>query len=133
MREVWSSRARLLYEVMLKAKKQGRFTLVVHTQAIVNVLMYEKEDDFKFGLEAYYVSPQLLNDGTSGRSYWTAGIMAEKIWEHISLFINLENFTNTRQTKFGPIYSGPISDPVFTDIYAPLEGRVLNGGIKVRM
>lgn len=98
-----------------------------------NVLMYEKEDNFKLGLEAYYVSPQRLNDGTTGRSYWTAGVMAEKIWERFSVFVNLENFTNTRQTRFGPIYSGPISNPVFTDIYAPLEGRVLNGGIKVRL
>lgn len=98
-----------------------------------NVLMYEKEDNFKLGLEAYYVSPQRLNDGSTGRSYWTAGFMAEKIWERFSVFVNLENFTNTRQTKFGPIYSGPITSPVFTDIYAPLEGRVLNGGIKVRL
>ncbi|KIC93695.1 TonB-dependent receptor [Flavihumibacter solisilvae] len=98
-----------------------------------NVLMYEKEENFKFGLEAYYVSPQRLNDGTTGRSYWTAGIMGEKIWEKFSIFLNLENFTNTRQTKFGPIYTGPIDNPVFNDIYAPLEGRVLNGGIKLRL
>jgi iron complex outermembrane receptor protein len=98
-----------------------------------NVLMWEKEGNFKVGLEAYYVSPQQLNDGTMGRSYWTAGFMAEKTWKHLSLFINLENFTNTRQTKFGPIYSGSISNPVFSDIYSPLDGRVLNGGIKVRL
>jgi iron complex outermembrane receptor protein len=98
-----------------------------------NVLMYEKEGNFKLGLEAYYVSPQKLNDGSIGQSYWTAGFMAEKSWKRLSLFVNLENFTNTRQTNFGPIYSGLITKPIFGDIYAPLEGRVLNGGIKLRL
>jgi iron complex outermembrane receptor protein len=98
-----------------------------------NVLMYEKEGNFKLGLEAYYVSPQLLNDGTTGRSYWTAGIMGEKSWKRFSLFVNLENFTDTRQSKFGPIYTGSIMNPVFGDIYAPLDGRLLNGGIKLRL
>jgi iron complex outermembrane receptor protein len=98
-----------------------------------NVLMYEKEGNFKLGLEAYFVSPQLLNDGTTGRSYWTAGFMGEKSWKRFSAFVNLENFTDTRQTKFGPIYSGSITNPVFADIYAPLEGFVMNGGIKLRL
>lgn len=98
-----------------------------------NTLMYEKEGSFKLGLEAYYTSPQRLNDGTVGRSYWTAGVMGEKSWKRFSVFVNLENFTDTRQTKFGPIYSGPITSPVFQDIYAPLEGFVANGGIKVRL
>ena len=49
MREVWSSRARLLFEVKLKAKKQGRFTLVVHTQAIVTniyTMLFSTANDY---------------------------------------------------------------------------------------
>jgi iron complex outermembrane receptor protein len=34
-----------------------------------NVLMYEVEDKWKIGLEAYYYSPQQLTDGTTGRDY----------------------------------------------------------------
>lgn len=98
-----------------------------------NVLMYEREGSIKLGLEAYYTGPQKLNDGMVGRSYWTAGFMAEKSWKRFSAFVNLENFTDTRQTRFGPIYTGSITSPVFQDIYAPLEGFVANGGIKVRL
>jgi outer membrane receptor for ferrienterochelin and colicins len=98
-----------------------------------NVLMYEKEDDLKIGLEAYYVGKQLLSDNTTGRSYWTAGFMVEKFWNKFSVFINFENFTDVRQTKFGPIYTGPASDPVFKDIYAPVDGFVVNGGIKLKL
>ena len=98
-----------------------------------NVLMFELEDKLKIGLEAYYFSEQMLNDGTVGKSYWITGLMAEKLWEKFSLFINFENFTDTRQSKFGPIYTGTIDNPVFADIYAPVEGFVVNGGIKVRL
>ena len=58
-------------------------------------------------------------------------MMAEKLWEKFSLFINFENFLDTRQTKFGSIYSGAITNPVFRDIYAPLDGFVVNGGLKI--
>ncbi len=98
-----------------------------------NVLMFEREGSLKIGLEAYYFSPQRLSDNTMGRSYWIAGLMGEKLFRKFSVFINFENFTNTRQTKFGPIYSGPINNPVFRDIYAPVEGFVVNGGFKVRL
>jgi outer membrane receptor for ferrienterochelin and colicins len=97
-----------------------------------NVLMYEKEGKLKIGTEAYFFSPQKLNDRSIGRSYWTFGLMGEKIWKHFSIFVNLENLTDTRQTKFGTIYIGSISNPIFRDIYAPIDGFVVNGGVKIR-
>ncbi|HEX2534691.1 MAG TPA: TonB-dependent receptor, partial [Chitinophagaceae bacterium] len=97
-----------------------------------NVLMFEIEEKWKLGLEAYYFSRQRLNDGTEGRPYWITGFMAEKIWEHLSVFVNFENFTGTRQTKFGPLYTGSLEQPVFNDIYALVEGFIVNGGVKWR-
>jgi low affinity Fe/Cu permease len=72
-------------------------------------------------------------DNTTGRSYWITGLMGEKLFRKISVFINFENFTDTRQTKFGSIYNGSIDVPVFKDIYAPVEGFVVNGGFKLRL
>ena len=37
------------------------------------------------------------------------------------------------QTKFNPIYTGSIADPIFSDIYAPLDGFVVNGGFKIKL
>ncbi len=96
------------------------------------VLMYEVEEKLKVGLEAYYFSQQLLNDGATGQSYWIFGLMVEKMWERFSLFINFENFTDTRQTRFDTIYTGTRTSPTFRDIYAPVDGFVVNGGIKLR-
>ncbi len=98
-----------------------------------NVLMFEKEEKLKIGLEAYYFGPQKLNDGTMGRQYWICGTMAEKLWKKFSLFINFENIFDTRQTRFGSIYTGTIDNPTFKDIYAPVDGFVINGGIKIKL
>ena len=98
-----------------------------------NVLMYEIEDKLKLGLEGYYFSRQPLNDGSYGRPYWITGFMAEKLWEKFSVYLNFENFTNTRQSRFDTIYTGSIDNPVFKDIYAPVEGFVINGGIKISL
>ncbi|MBX9888932.1 MAG: TonB-dependent receptor [Flavobacteriaceae bacterium] len=98
-----------------------------------NVLMYEVEEKWKIGLEAYYYSKQTLNDNTIGRDYWIFGVMIEKLWENFSIYANFENFTDTRQTKFGNIYTGPLTNPVFKDIYAPLDGFVVNAGLKIKL
>lgn len=96
------------------------------------VLMYEVEDKWRIGLESYYFSSQKLNDSSRGKAYTICGFMIEKIWENFSLFANFENFTDRRQTRFDTINTGSITHPVFRDIYAPLDGFVMNGGVKLR-
>ncbi len=98
-----------------------------------NVLVYEIEKKLKLGLEAYYFSPQKLSDNSVSKSYWITGFMAEKTWKYFALFVNFENFTDTRQTKFDTIFTGSINNPVFKDIYAPLDGFIINGGIKIKL
>ncbi|SFU47505.1 iron complex outermembrane recepter protein [Pustulibacterium marinum] len=107
---------------------------LVSKHRLNNVLMYEKEDNFWIGLEGYYYSPQQLNDGTTGKAYWIAGVMSEKkIGEHFSVFLNFENLLDTRQTRFDTIYTGNLNDPQFRDIYAPVDGFVINGGFKLTL
>ena len=98
-----------------------------------SVLLYEADEKWKVGLEGYYFSKQKLSDGTVGRPYWITGFMVEKLWEKFSLYINFENFLDTRQTRFDSIYTGSITNPAFRDIYAPLDGFVVNGGIKIKL
>lgn len=97
------------------------------------VLFYEADEKWKLGLEAYYFSKQKLSDGLTGREYLITGFMAERLWERFSIYINFENFLDARQTRFDSIYTGSITQPVFRDIYAPLDGFVINGGIKFRL
>lgn len=97
------------------------------------VLMYELEDVLKVGLEAYYFSPQKLSDGTTGKQYVICGFMIEKLWKIVSVYLNFENFLDVRQTRYGNIYTGSVTEPVFRDVYAPLDGFLVNGGIKIRL
>lgn len=97
------------------------------------VLMYEVEDKWKIGVEGYYFSPQKLGDGTTGKDYWLCGFMAEKLWEKFSIYVNFENFLDVRQTRFESIYTGAPTNPTFKDIYAPLDGFIVNGGIKIKL
>jgi iron complex outermembrane receptor protein len=98
-----------------------------------NVLMFEKEENLWVGFEAYYFSPQKLSDGLTGQSYWILGLMSEKMFgEHFSIFLNLENFLDTRQTRFDTIFTGTPDNPQFRDIYAPVDGFVINAGFKLK-
>lgn len=118
----------------LKTKEGGNKTTNILTpkHRFNSILMYEVEDEWKVGLEAYYFSRQKLGDGLMGKAYVVCGFMIEKIWEHFSIYANLENFTDRRQTRFDTIYTGSLSNPIFRDIYAPLDGFVMNAGVKLR-
>ena len=67
------------------------------------------------------------------RPYLIFGAMGErKIAAHVKLFINLENLGNVRQTRWDPILLPARSaDGRWTvDAWAPLEARVINGGVR---
>ena len=96
-------------------------------------LVYEIEGKWRFGSELYYFSKQKLIDGSTGKDYWLSGLVAERLWKKFSLFINFENFGDVRQTRFENIYTGTVTNPVFKDIYAPLDGFIVNGGVKIRL
>ncbi len=95
-------------------------------------LMYEKEDNFKFGLESYLTGSQYLYNGSRTPSFWEFGFMAQKTFKKISIFINFENFTDQRQSKYKTVVNPPHTNPTFDDIWNHTEGFVINGGVKIK-
>ena len=98
--------------------------------------MWEKESIGRVGLEYYYTGEQRLEYNPFRNfsvPYFLVGAMAERrVATHLKLFINLENMTNVRQTRWDPLLL-PIraSDGRWTvDAWAPLDGRVINGGVR---
>lgn len=96
-------------------------------------LVFEKHENFKTGVEFYYGSRQILDDRSLTRSIAEVGVFGEKTFGKFSLFINGENLTDVRQSRYGPVVLGPHNNPTFAEIYTHLEGRVFNGGIKIRL
>lgn len=95
-------------------------------------VMYEIEDKLRLSYELFYYSPQHLSSGERVRGYWIMGASAEYTIKLVSFFINFENFTDTRQSRWGAMYSGATTDPQFKEIYAPSDGFIANTGFRVR-
>lgn len=100
---------------------------------IVFDLSKEKDNDYRIALEAFYTGTQYLYDGTKTRDYWVMGLLAEKVIKRVTVVLNFEDLTDTRQTRFGPVVIPPVTDPGFREIYAPLEGFMANLAIKVKI
>jgi iron complex outermembrane receptor protein/outer membrane receptor for ferrienterochelin and colicins len=110
-----------------------QFLPLLPRHKINTAVFYELEKNLKIGLEAYFTGRQYLADGTRTPSFWELGAMVEKTFGKISIFLNAENFTDTRQSRYKGVVSGPHTDPVFDDIWTHTEGFILNGGVKVRI
>lgn len=112
---------------------QGNETLPLVPQSKLNTaLIYEKDGVIKLGLEGYFTGRQYLSNGERRPAFQEYGFMAEKPFKHWSLFVNFENFTDTRQGRYKTVVSGSHTDPVFDEIWTHTEGFVVNGGIKLK-
>ena len=106
-----------------------------HSAGIVG--MWEKENVARIGVEGYYTGNQRLEDNpyrTASQPYVLVGFLAERKLRHFTLFLNAENLTNVRQTRWNPLLRPDRApDGRWTvDAWAPLDGRVFNGGIRLR-
>lgn len=110
----------------------NQFLPLVPRHKLNTALIYEKHAFLKMGLEAYYTSSQFLYNGRKTDDFWELGFMVEKPWKRWSLYLNFENFTDTRQSRFKRVVNDPHNNPVFDDIWTHTEGFVMNAGIKIK-
>lgn len=98
--------------------------------------MWEREGTSRVGLECYYTGEQRLEYNPYrdvSRSYVLVGAMGEqRVAAHVKLFLNLENLTDVRQTHWDPLLlpSREADGRWTVDAWAPLDGRVINGGAR---
>jgi outer membrane receptor for ferrienterochelin and colicins len=90
------------------------------------VFAYEIDEDFKIGIEASYTGKQYLENGTGTTPYTLAAIMLRYNVGKASFVLNCENIFDERQNKNGSLVSAPYTNPSFPEIWAPLDGRVIN-------
>ena len=96
-------------------------------------LMYELNEKLRIAYEVFYVGQQYLTNSEKVRDYWVMGVSGEYKFKHFSLFINLENFLDSRQSRWENLYSGTIQNPQFREVYTPTDGIIFNGGLKLRL
>lgn len=95
----------------------------------VSTLLWHR-DGVKCGIEAFYTGHQHLDDGTLTRANWTFDLMVARQFSRFLILLNAENITDTRQSRWGPLFTGSPAHPQFKEIYAPLDGRVINISVK---
>lgn len=98
--------------------------------------MWEGDEWGRFGIEMYFVGKQELEENpyrSTGRPHLLVGALAERRIAGVRLFINAENLLDIRQTNYDPLITpAPRPDGRWTvDAWAPLDGRVINGGMRV--
>ncbi len=96
-----------------------------------SVIAYEFSKKFRAGIEAAYTGSQYLDDGNTTSPYLFAAAMLRYNIKNISLVLNCENIFDYRQTKREGIFTGAVSNPIFKQIWAPLDGRVINLSAKI--
>src|SRR6185312_13957547 len=92
----------------------------------VGTLGYEPGPHWKLAAEGFYTSTHTLDNGIVTRPFWTFDISVQRGWGRYALLLNIENIGDTRQSRFGPLYAGTVQRPVFSEVYAPLDGRVIS-------
>jgi outer membrane receptor for ferrienterochelin and colicins len=98
---------------------------------------WEWEGAGRLGVEWYYTGQQRLEDNpyrTESRPYSVFGLLGvRRLTRTMELFINGENLTDVRQSRWDPLLrpSRGVDGRWTVDAWAPLDGRNINGGLRV--
>jgi outer membrane receptor for ferrienterochelin and colicins len=97
-----------------------------------SVVSYEISSHFRAGMEAAFTGPQYLSDGTVTPAYPFVAAMLRYDIRHFTFVLNCENLLDYRQTKKENIVFPPFSNPGFRQLWAPIDGRVVNLSVRLR-
>jgi iron complex outermembrane receptor protein len=99
--------------------------------------LVELEGNVRVGVEVFYTGRQQSHESPYRQRtapYFMWGAIAEWRVGRARIFVNAENLGDERQTKFDPlILPSRRADGRWTDdIWAPLDGRTVNAGVRFR-
>jgi outer membrane receptor for ferrienterochelin and colicins len=99
------------------------------------VAAWEHEDRGRIGAEFYYTGRQELEDNpyrSVSVPHVIVGLLVERRFGPARAFLNAENLLDTRQTRHDPLLRPARSSDGrwITDVWAPLEGRSFNAGVR---
>ena len=97
--------------------------------------IFENKKRGRIGLEAGYTGRQALEDDpyrSVSEPYFELNALGEIHFGSVSIFLNVINLTNVRQTRFDPLIrpTPGLGGTPITEVWAPLDGRTFNVGIR---
>ena len=94
-------------------------------------LAYSIGEKWRMGVESAYSANQYVEDNRKVPSFWFFAAMVARQFRWGSLVLNCENVGDSRQSRHEPLVTGGFLNPVFTPIWGPVEGRVVNLAVKI--
>ena len=106
-----------------------------HTVGLDGAWDWGPHEAWHLGVEWYYTGRQRLEADPyrqESAPYSLFGVLASRRLGRALLFVNGENLTNVKQTDWDPLLrpSRAVDGRWTVDAWAPLDGRVVNGGIR---
>ncbi len=87
---------------------------------------------WRAGLEGSFVGVEYRDGDINTQPYFLTSLMIErKFGKMFTLVLNGENLLNYRQTNYEQIYTGPLTNPTFKPLWAPIDGRVINLSLRI--
>lgn len=119
-------------DVFLAFSPQNKFS---------STLAYTIEGKWRFGFENAWVGSQYItvnpNDLKTLRkapNYWFwAGMIERKFGKKVSLVLNSENIFNFKQSTSEALFTGTIQNPNFVNLWGPIDGRITNLALRVKI
>ena len=98
-----------------------------------SVIAYEFSEHFRAGIESSFTGNQYLDNGQSTPSYLFMALMFRYNVGKISFVLNGENLLDYRQSRKELVVYPPYNNPSFPEIWAPLDGRVINLSMTIKL
>ncbi len=96
-------------------------------------LAYEIEGKWRMGVEASYSGNQYIYNNKKVPNFLFMAAVIERKFKRANLVLNCENLLDVRQTQFEPIVEGSRQNPIYKPLWGPIEGRVINLSIKIKI
>lgn len=96
-------------------------------------IAYEIEKKWRMGIEAAYNANQYNSSGDKVPNYWFMAAMIERKIKSLSIVLNCENLTDFRQSRKEDLVTTVNGQPVFTELWGPTEGRIINLSLKLTL
>lgn len=96
------------------------------------VIAYGFSERFRAGIESSYTGKQYLDNGSTTQAYLFTAVMMRYNIGKAAIVLNCENLFDYRQNKNNAVVYPPFTNPSFPEIWAPLDGRVVNLSMYMR-
>jgi len=113
---------------------QNQFMPLTPKNRMAFTIVREWGKNWFTGLEGSYTGYQYRLDATKTPGYlFVAALIQRKLGTHINIVLNGENLLDFRQSRKEALFTGPLANPQFVPLWAPIDGIVINLAVRVKL